>query len=43
MGRHYKSKGSLINGILRLALLAVLSFALLFLFASFYPEKFSPL
>lgn len=42
MGRHYKSKGSLINGILRLALLAVLSFALLFLFCKLYPEKFSP-
>ena len=42
MGRHYKSKGSLINSLLRLALLAVLSLALLFFFCRLYPEKFSP-
>jgi hypothetical protein len=42
MGRHYKSKESFINGLLKLALLAVLSFALLFLFCRLYPEKFSP-
>ena len=42
MGRHYKSKGSLINSLLRLALLAVLSLALLFLFCRLYPEKFPP-
>ncbi|MDY9920914.1 MAG: divergent polysaccharide deacetylase family protein [Synergistota bacterium] len=42
MGRHYKSKGSLINGLLRLALLAVLSIVLLFVFCRTYPEKFSP-
>ena len=42
MGRHYKNKESLINGLLKLALLAVLSLVLLFAFCRIYPEKFSP-
>ncbi|MGE4445339.1 MAG: divergent polysaccharide deacetylase family protein [Synergistaceae bacterium] len=42
MGRHDKNKESLINGLLKLALLAVLTLVLLFVFCRIYPEKFSP-
>ena len=42
MGRHYRSKDSLMRGLLKLALLAVLSFALLFAACLLYPDKFSP-
>lgn len=42
MGRHYKRKERLINVFIKLALLAVLLFALLFVFCRLHPEKFSP-
>ncbi|NLD05488.1 MAG: divergent polysaccharide deacetylase family protein [Synergistaceae bacterium] len=42
MGRHYKRKKSLILGIIKLTLIIVLSFALLFVFCRLHPEKFSP-
>lgn len=42
MGRHYKRKESLIKILLKLALLAVVSFMLLFVLCRQYPDKFSP-
>ena len=42
MGCHYRRKESLIRGLLKLALLAALSFALLFVLCRLYPDKISP-
>ena len=43
MGRHYRKKDSFMKGLLKLMLLAVLSFALLFAACLLYPDRFSPL
>jgi len=42
MGRHYRKKDSFMKGLLKLMLLAVLSFALLFAACLLYPDRFSP-
>ncbi|MDD4159918.1 MAG: divergent polysaccharide deacetylase family protein [Synergistaceae bacterium] len=42
MARHYKRKESFIYCLIKLAVIAVLFFALLFVFCRLYPEKFSP-
>lgn len=42
MGRHYKRKERLINVLIRLAILAVFLFALLFVFYRLHPDKLSP-
>ena len=42
MARHFKSKESLIHGLLKLVLLAAVSTALLFVVCRLYPEKIPP-